>query len=493
MFTVLFILSIQGIKAQINGEDLNQLSIYELDSMLNRNFNPLQSDEAKKVREEIKNRKNMQEWRSFYQHQLQDAVQKVDFDAASAIKLKLKKIQVIDSLDIELKAAVRFEDFTKASLLSKQKEILFASLYAPEKYLADNVASFNAEETADAVFSLPLSFRKSDPFGITDIEIDGVFYGFIRKNEDLEVRNIPVGKHQILFYTQKYPGNSQKAFYSEEIFEADKSHHIKIIHQKTKKQLKIVRKNNRLKKVEKLNAEKIYSINKQERSSTSAVSHTQLYGNPKFTDDSHKTAKANYANFRTVVSGYKRPLNVSRSIQYNFNSNFTFPVASNLIAGGGFGFGQSQNMFKDTLVSGFSSAASPNNFDHVILDAQFNYINFNIYGIFGFQTDPVDFFSLQVYIQGGPGYQHSYSTVPRQTSASSPSTSFTTFAHEFTTEVNSNVSFNGMLGFNAFFFPNKKKSFGLSLGLSSIFGGRPALSAGVVTGFYKRKYRYKYY
>jgi hypothetical protein len=492
--TLLFIVLINcGISFSQKTElDLKKLSIKELQQKKQEAISNSQYLLADEINKELNSRKSPTEIKLELEKQLKKALDKEDYREASILKSKLEKLSQIDKLDIEINNSLKKEDFLKAQQLKDEKTKILQEISGTGNTIEktnSNAKTSNGQ--VNVIFSFEKMEGKINYLGVLDVVIDGKYYGTIDKNNIVTVNNLPSGKHIIELHLA--PNTEKYAFISEEVFE-NGVYYLLVKHFTMKEQQITFSKNKKLNREQKLKSSKIYNVKREGAIPVTMTKTEQTFNDAKFAPNNPYAGTSNYLDFKTNLSGYKRPENVDKFFSINFTQAYTHPIVDGFIIGGSYGLSRFQFENNIAIKTGWESQ----NGDFTSMKdvaSTFGVFSFNLSAIIGYQIEPTELITLQTYISAGPTYSYFSNNTPEQKTGSITSGSgfMITYGYETKYNSNSDMSFSGFWGTNAFLFVNKKQTLGLSTGLVVGFGGGVGATMGLVLGSRKKEFRHKVY
>jgi hypothetical protein len=491
--TILFIALLNyGISFSQNLEkDLKKLSTKELQQKKQEAISNSQFLLADEINKELNSRKTLSEIKLDLDKQLKKALDKEDFKEASFLKSKLEKVTQVEKLDVDLTNALKREDFLSAQRLKEEKTKLLGEITGINENTETSKSNI---KTNSGTVSVTFNFEEGkgrNYLGILDVILDGKYYGTISKSHPIIVNNLPSGKHIIEFHIM--PNTEKYAFISEEEFE-NGNYYVIVKHHNLKDHQYVFNRNKKLKREQKLTSPKIYNIKREGTIINSNNNLEQTYNQAKFTPTTPYTGTSNYLEFKTFLSGYKRPDNVDKFFSINFTQVYTHPIVDGFIIGGSYGISRFQYEDNVSIKTGFENQ----NGDFTSMKdvpSSFGVFGFNLSAILGYQIEATELITFQTFISAGPSYSYLSNNTPEQKASSitSGSNFMIVYSHETKYNSNSDINFSGFWGTNAFLFFNKKQSIGLSAGLVVGFGGGVGGSLGLVMGARKKEYRHKVY
>jgi len=198
----------------LSGKSIQQLQMLKTQAVSNENY-----ELAGKINAEIKKRekesKPISEIEADLKTKLSLALKNEDYDQASVLKKKLKKIDDYKLIDQSITEAVKREDYQTASDLKKYKvELLKQINLEYQDNSTSGIAQTKTQGSTSPVINTTggngsLMFvlvGKKTPY--YDVMVNDKLYGTITGDQVLIVENIPAGQHNIcVVYDLKYKHN----------------------------------------------------------------------------------------------------------------------------------------------------------------------------------------------------------------------------------------------------------------------------------------------
>lgn len=146
----------------LNAQDIKSLSLEELQQQKQEAIKSENFALAQKINDEIASRKSLKDLKNEIQLAMDKAIKEQDFIKADALKNKLKKIEEIEIIDIQIKEALKVEDFKLAQQLKTKKEGLKqqlnlgeekAQIPKPSNNISENDNDKNLEPTETEIIT----------------------------------------------------------------------------------------------------------------------------------------------------------------------------------------------------------------------------------------------------------------------------------------------------------------------------------------------------